>query len=350
MLHNSLHKINAHGHLLPYPSEFPTFMKEKKVLWVDAAQTSMYQKNWSRPVTHPSFFLEEKLEWMAQHQLDHEVLITLSQLYCNGYSRRLTQDVVRFQNDYHAQIQANHREKFTAGFVLQPRYLNDALAEMERCVTKLNLTVLCLPTHFLDNEKKWCSVADERLFPLFELANYYGLALEIHPYDAEKMIALADSYWRFHLVWMMAQTADTYHFYTLLDFPRRFPNIRTCFAHANLFGNVNIGRRQQGFVGRPDLFPTATAPNQSIGHPNIYFDTLTHDADVLALILKKQGVSQLLVGLDDPYPLGEMETVPNSYPGKVLDDLLHSQQLHSSDIQMMWKDNVLRWLNSMDFK
>ncbi len=337
-------RINAHGHLLPYPHEFPTFMKEKQVLWVDDARVAMYQKNWSRPVTHPSFFLEEKLDWMAHNALDHEVLITLSQLYCNGLSRGLTRDVVRFQNDYHAQVQAQYSEKFTAGFVLQPRYLEDALREMERCVTKLHLKVLCLPTHFLNNDKKWCSVADECLAPLFELANHYKLAIEIHPYDAEKMIALADNYWRFHLVWMMAQTADTYHFYTLLDFANRFPNLRTCFAHANLFGNANLGRRQQGFDGRPDLFPNAVAPTQTIGHPNIYFDTLTHDADVLALIIKKQGIAQLVVGLDDPYPLGEMETVPNSYPGKVIQELMNSGTITLPERAMLWNENVQRWL------
>ena len=31
------------------------------------------------------------------------------------------------------------------------------------------------------------------------------------------------------------------------------------------------------------------------------------------------GASQIMMGLDDPYPLGEMEGVGTSYPGRVLD-------------------------------
>ena len=47
------------------------------------------------------------------------------------------------------------------------------------------------------------------------LADRYKLAIEIHPYDGEKFIQLQNRAWRFHLIWMLAQCADAYHFYTL---------------------------------------------------------------------------------------------------------------------------------------
>ena len=37
------------------------------------------------------------------------------------------------------------------------------------------------------------------------------------------------------------------------------------------------------------------------------------------LLKKRVGVSQLIMGLDDPFPLGEMEGVGTSYPGRVID-------------------------------
>ena len=53
-------RINAHGHILPEPSQIPKFMKEKNFLdrW---RQKNMRQGNWSRPISSPGFFLEEKL-------------------------------------------------------------------------------------------------------------------------------------------------------------------------------------------------------------------------------------------------------------------------------------------------
>jgi aminocarboxymuconate-semialdehyde decarboxylase len=210
-------KINGHGHLLPEPHEIPAFMKNKKLFWIDDDKKFMRQEDWKRPITDPSFFFKEKLEWMEKYGIDHGVMLNLSQVYCNGWERQDTQDAIRWQNDFNASVQQRRPDKFTSGFVVQPRYVDDALKEIERCVVDLKLNLLCLPTHFLNANGEWLSVVDDSVEPIFELANKYGLAIEIHPYDGEKMVKLKDQYWRFHLVWMMAQTADTLHFYSLKD-------------------------------------------------------------------------------------------------------------------------------------
>ena len=338
-------RINAHGHLLPNPKDIPQFMKDKKYFWIDEDRKFMRQGDWKRPVTDPSFFLKEKLEWMASNDIDHEVLITLSQLYCNGLDRQTTRDIIRFQNDFHAKVQSENAEKFTCGFVVQPAHIDVALSEIDRCVSELDLKLLCLPTHYQDKAGQWRSSANEAVVPIWELANELGLAVEIHPYDAPKMIALEDQFWRFHLIWMCAQTADHYHMFTSLDFPDRYPNVRTCYAHGNQYGQVNLGRRRQGYDGRPDLFEKAVDPRKSVGAKNVFFDTLVHDVDSLELLVKRHGVSQVVAGLDDPYPLGEMESVPGSYPGKVIDEGVEVGVLTKKDRADIWNANVLKWLS-----
>ncbi len=343
-------KINGHGHLLPEPHQIPAFLKEKELFWIDDDKRFMRQKNWSRPITAPSFFLEEKRSWMQTNGIEHSVILNLSQLYGNGLGREDAKAALQFQNDFNAGVQAQYPQEFTTGFVVQPRYIDDALREIERCVEEHGLQLLCLPTHYLNAKEQWTSVADPSVDPIYELANKYGLAIEIHPYDGQKMIALQDQYWRFHLVWMMAQTADTLHLYTLLDIPHRFPNIRTCFAHGCMLGQANFGRRMQGYNGRPDLFEGVQSPRATLGHPNLFFDTLVHDVDTFALLLKRCGAAQIIAGLDDPYPLGEMENVPDSYPGKVLDDALAEQLISQQEQQAIWCANIWRWLGKADPK
>ena len=158
------------------------------------------------------------------------------------------------------------------------------------------------------------------------------------------MIKLKDQNWRFHLVWMMAQTADTLHFYTLQDVPNKYPNMRTAFAHGCMLGQANFGRRVQGFEGRPDLFEGTEHPKTSLGHPNLFFDTLVHDPYTLQLLKHRVGVPQIISGLDDPYPLGEMESVPGSYPGKVIDDAVELKILTQQNSNDIWSKNVLKWL------
>lgn len=337
-------KINGHGHILPEPHEIPNFMRDKKLFWIDNDKKFMRQGNWSRPITDSSFFFEEKLEWMENYNIDHAVMLNLSQIYCNGWKRQDASDAIMWQNNFNASVQQRRPDKFTCGFVVQPLYLDDALKEAERCIDKLSMNVMCLPTHILNSNNEWVSVVDDSVMPLFEFANEKSLSIEIHPYDGQKMVNLKDEFWRFHLVWMMAQTADTLHYYTLKDLANRFPNIRTAFAHGCMLGQANYGRRLQGYDGRPDLFEEAKDPRASLGHKNLFFDTLVHDSYTLQLLKTRVGASQIIAGLDDPYPLGEMEGVKNSYPGRVIDFAVEVDILTKEEAKRIWFDNVLNWL------
>ena len=341
-------KINAHSHLLPEPNYIPSFLKKKNLFSIDSDKKFMRQGNWCRPITHPSFFVDEKLKWMNKNKIDHAVILTLSQLYCNGWNKTDAIDTIRFQNDFNYSIQNKYPKKFTCAFVVQPLYLKESLKEIEKCVNDYNLKVLCLPTHFLSKNNKWTSVADEYLDPIYEIANKYSLSIQIHPYNAEKMVNLEDKFWRFHLVWMLAQCADTFHLYTLRGIPNKYPQIRTCFAHGCVLGIANYGRRLQGFDGRPDLFEQANNPRGFLSHKNIYFDTLVHDSFTLELMKKRVGVSQIVAGLDDPYPLGEMEDIGTSFPGRVIDYALETGILNKKEASSIWYDNVLNWLGKKE--
>jgi len=323
-------------------------MKEKEIFWVDDDREFMLQKGWKRPVTDSSFFLNEKLEWMDRNNIDHAVVLNLSQLYGNGLRLEEMKQALRFQNDFNAKVQHDHPDKFTCGFVVHPGFTQGALWEMERCVKELGLTVLCLPTHFMDSIGTWRSIFDIDIEPILELANTYKLAVEIHPYDGDKLIKLENTAWRFHLVWMLAQCADAYHFFTLQGYQEKYPDIRVCFAHGGQLAQINLGRRIQGFDGRPDLFKGMVHPRKAVGHPNIFFDTLVHDTFSLELMVKRMGgTDQIMVGLDDPYPLGEMESAPqSSYPGKLLDLAVEENIIDKQQYDEMWEKNVLRWLGA----
>ena len=282
---------------------------------------------------------------MEKYEIDHAVVLNLSQLYGNGLRLEEMKQALRFQNDFNAKVQEDHPSKFTCGFVVHPGYGRGALWEIERCVEELGMRLLCLPTHYMDTIGNWRCVFDEENEPIFELANQYNLAVEIHPYDGDKFIQLENKAWRFHLIWMLAQCADAYHFFTLNGYADKFSDMRTCFAHGGQLAQINLGRRIQGFDGRPDLFEGKTHPRKSVAHKNIFFDTLVHDTGSLELLIKNQTPKQILIGLDDPYPLGEMESESqSSYPGKIL-DLAREQEIVSvEDYDEMWSDNVLQWL------
>ena len=107
---------------------------------------------------------------------------------------------------------------------------------------------------------------------------------------------------------------------------------------------ANYGRRIQGFDGRPDIFKKLHDPRKTLGHKNIYFDTLVHDSYTLELIKKRVGSSQIIMGRDAPYPLGEKEGIGTTYPGRVLDHAIETGILTKKEGQDIWCKNVLDWL------
>ncbi|NMP31172.1 amidohydrolase family protein [Thalassotalea sp. M1531] len=341
--HNSQYRINGHGHLLPSPQDIPAFMKDKKFFWVDENKAFMCQGDWKRPITDPSFFLEEKIAWMQANNIDHEVILSLSQLYCNGINEQDTFDIIRFQNDFNASVQEQHPHLFTTGFVVQPAHMEQALNEIERC-HRMGMKFLCLSTHYQTTNGEWLSVCDKSVEPIWQLADTLKLAIEIHPYDAGKMVNLTDHFWRYHLVWMMAQTADTHLMFTYNGFAQKYPNVRTSFAHGSMLSQANFGRTIQGIEGRPDLFPNAHHPTETLKQSNVFFDTLVHDIHTLELMIKRNGVKQIIWGVDDPYPLGEMATVDGCYPGVLFDQAIEAGVLSKTDCEAMMGQNVINWL------
>jgi aminocarboxymuconate-semialdehyde decarboxylase len=59
---------------------------------------------------------------------------------------------------------------------------------------------------------------------------------------------------------------------------------------------------------------------------------------------KRVGVSQIIMGLDDPFPLGEIEGVGTSYPGRVVDFAIEDGVLSRQEGKDIWQKNVLNWL------
>ena len=84
---------------------------------------------------------------MNKYNIDHNVMLCLSQLYCNGWKKQDCIDGIKFQNDFNASVQKEIQKNLPVGLLCNP-FILIALNEMERCVNELGLKLLCLPTHF----------------------------------------------------------------------------------------------------------------------------------------------------------------------------------------------------------
>jgi aminocarboxymuconate-semialdehyde decarboxylase len=142
-------------------------------------------------------------------------------------------------------------------------------------------------------------------------------------------------YW---LPWLVGMPAETSRAICSLIFSgvlERCKNLRICFAHGGGSFPTGIGRIEHGFLVRPDLCAPDNECNPRDYFGRIYFDSLVHDPEMLAYLVKLAGADKVALGTDYPFPLGELE------PGKLIetmpfDEATKAKLLHGA---------ALEWLN-----
>ncbi len=350
--------IDGHGHILPSSKQIPQSIKNSGHFNIEGPLEKQLMTqdfiNWKRPVSHPSFFIEPRLDWMGEHNIAHTVMLTLSQFYCNGINKDATLDIIKFQNDFHLQLQTDYPKQLSCGFVVQPLFLDEALLEIEKRV-KEGLKFLCLPTHYKGADGMYRSSTDENCQEIFKLANEFHLPINFHPYDYEEIIKLKDinEYWSGHKSAMPFLTAQFYDMLVSKGIHEAFPNIRYYLSHGNIVSMATIGRNVQAYNGRKDLFPgVAKSPGYALSAKNIFCDSIVHDWDTIWLLKKKVGSAQILHGIDSPYPLGDgvdyVETTLKMYPGFTLDMAEKEGYINPAEKQDILRVNVVNWLYGQD--
>ena len=203
-----------------------------------------------------------------------------------------------------------------------------AVQELERCMDQLGLQGVQIGSHVAD----WNLDAPE-LFEFFEAASDLGAAILVHPWDmmgAESM----PKYW---LPWLVGMPAEQSRAACCLVFGgvlERLPNLRICLAHGGGSFPYTIGRIEHGFNMRPDLVATDNFRNPRDYLSRLYFDSWVADKRALRYLLDTCGVSQVMLGTDYPFPLGEQ------VPGAGIDALA----LDATEQSRLYHGTALEWL------
>ncbi len=346
--------IDGHGHILPMPNQIPYSIKKKGyfnvVIERDRAFMAQYFIKWKRPISDETFFIEPRLEWMAKHNIAHTVMLTLSQFYCNGILKKDALEIIKFQNDFHAELQSKYPRQITAGFVVQPLFIGEALMECDRMV-KQGLKILCLPTHYINDKGNFVSCTDENCCKLFRFANDNNLAIHFHPYDYERMIHIEDldAFGGGHITAMVYLTGHFHYVFSCRNIHGRFPDLRFNLSHGNMMANFSMGRKSQWKDGRPDYFEgVTTTPEEELRAPNVFFDTIVHDHRIIRDLKEKSGSDNMIFGIDSPYPLGDgidyVQSKIPKYPTYTLDLAEENDFITADEKYAITREHVFDWL------
>ena len=312
-------KIDLHTHILP--REWPDL--DKKYGYSGFVRLEHCDSCSARMMIGDRFFREIKsntwdpaprVEDMERAGVTMQVLSTVPVMFSYWAKAADTHDLSRLLNDHIADVVRAHPTRF-AGLGTIPLQDPDlAAGELERCVRELGLRGVEIGSHVDANEH--CHGADCRnldhpsLDVVWRTAEKLDAAIFVHPWDMLGKRRM-QKYWLPWLVGMPAETSLAICSMMFSGVFDRFPKLRVAFAHGGGAFPFTMGRIEHAFRVRPDLVAVDNKNNPRSylahnGKPARFFvDSLVHDADSLALLLKLFGSERVALGSDYPFPLGE---------------------------------------------
>lgn len=218
-------------------------------------------------------------------------------------------------NDGIADAIAPYPDAFT-GFATVP--LPDvpaAVTELERAVAELGFHGVEIATNIAGVE-----LDDRRLEPFWDAAQRLGTPILVHPHDVAGANRMGDYYLR-NLVGNPVETAVAGARLLFGGVLERYPDLAIVLSHGGGVLPHLIGRLRHGYEVRPEARARASAPTEHLRR--LYYDTIVFDAGVLRHLVETVGASQVVLGTDSPFDMGEPDPVAFVRGAGLADDDVH---------------------------
>ncbi len=326
-------KIDIHTHIIP--EHLPNF--KGKYGYGGFINLDHHKPCCARMMMDDKFFREiqdncwdpnKRIQDCNHYHIDVQVLSTIPVMFSYWAKPMDVLDLSMFLNDHLADIVHRYPKRFVGLGTIPLQHPELAIKELERCM-KIGLKGVQIGSHV----NEWNLNAPE-LFPFFQAAQEMNAAIFVHPWDMmakEKMT----EYW---LPWLVGMPAESSLAICSMIFGgvfERLPNLKVAFAHGGGSFPATIGRIEHGFNVRPDLVAVHNEVNPREYLNRIYLDTLVHDPLKLDYLLNLMGPTQLALGSDYPFPLGELE------PGKLIDSMPYEDNIK----ERLLHGTALEWLS-----
>ncbi|GBD08923.1 hypothetical protein HRbin22_01169 [Candidatus Thermoflexus japonica] len=152
------------------------------------------------------------------------------------------------------------------------------------------------------------SLGHERFDPLWAAAEAIGAFVFIHPTARSDAFPGLQDYYLWNAVGNPLETTITAAQIVMTGVLERHPRLRILLAHGGGALLHLKGRLQHAWHQRPEARQRLREPPEASIH-RFYFDTVTHDPNILRALIDFAGTDQVLMGSDYPFDMGLEEPV-----------------------------------------
>jgi aminocarboxymuconate-semialdehyde decarboxylase len=142
--------------------------------------------------------------------------------------------------------------------------------------------------------------------PLWTAASQLGLPVMIHPAYNAPHPGLEDWYLQ-NAIGNLLETTIAAERLMFAGHTDRYPSLRLLLLHGGGFVPWQIGRLLHARDVRPECRDIPGTPGDWLR--NVMFDTLTHDPEVLGMLVRRVGADHLVMGTDAPFDMASPSPV-----------------------------------------
>ena len=264
----------------------------------DACSATIYlgEKEFRR-IDERSFSPARRIADMDAEKIGLQMISPVPVMLCYWGAPEATDAFARMQNDFIADVVRKHPGRFVGAGTVALQDATLAVRELER-LKAMEFSAVEIGSHVNGRD-----FDDPALFDFFAAAQQLDMAIFVHPQGPSIGQERMGQYYLPFMVGYPADSALAAARLILGGVLERLPRLRICFAHGGGSFPAGLGRLDHGYRVRPEAKKFIAQPPSHYAR-SLYFDTLTHDAQLLAFNLEKFGSARIMIGSDYPFDMG----------------------------------------------
>jgi aminocarboxymuconate-semialdehyde decarboxylase len=286
-------EVNAKTAHLNAPSYDPTVIYANDI----TNQTNILQMKTRAPKL---MGIEERLQDMDKMGVDIQAVAPAPYHYFYFTDPELGASLARDVNHGIANVVASHPDRFVGLGSVPLQNPKMAVKELEYCIKKLGLKGVEICTNVNGKNLTDPSLGLEKFFAK---ANELGIVVFMHPLGFTQGERLSNHYFN-NVIGNPLETTIAVSHLIFDGVIARYPKIKFLAAHGGGFLAHYWARMDHAWGARKDC-RTVIKKKPSSYLEKIYFDTITHDPEMLGNLVNRFGANHVMLGTDYPYDMAD---------------------------------------------
>jgi aminocarboxymuconate-semialdehyde decarboxylase len=299
--------IDIHTHIVP--EKFPAYAgKGTDVPWPSMADAHACHKHVMisgklyRTVSDGCWSVPRRIEAMGEMRVARQALSPMPELFSYWLPLEDAKVLIRYLNDEIAAMAARAPERFLGLGAVPLQDIDSAIREMEYVVSTLRFPGVEIASHV-----NGVSIGDARFEPFFAAAERFGAAVFVHalrPAGKERIVGAFPE----QAVCFPGDIALAAASMITGGIAARHPDLRIAFSHGGGALSILLPRLVHAWNKIPKA-KESLAESPIAYARRFYYDALVFDPAAVRFLVGTYGASQLVVGSDYPFAMGEPDPV-----------------------------------------